>query len=106
MIMCCFKFACDAVYILIYFVKTDLLTSLIFFIWHFKLLIVTFWELEDIVWAAPPDARQDEEAEEAGVEEPQVEAERRRQQHQEHVDPLTHHEDYLGLGVIRGVLLS
>ena len=53
MIMCCFTFHAMRLYLafdrlvemlctFIYFVNTDLLTLLIFFIWHFKLLIITF----------------------------------------------------------------
>ena len=63
-------------------------------------------EDEDIVGAPAPDAGDDENEEEGGVEETEVEEDGGGQEPEDRVDQLTHHEDHLRLRLVGVVHLA
>merc|ERR1711971_210270 len=73
---------------------------------RFKLLVVDLAEDKDVVGASAPDAADDEDKEEGGVDEAEVEEDGGGQGPEEGVDELTHHEDGLRLHLVRVVHLT
>ena len=63
-------------------------------------------EDKDVVGASAPDAGDDEDKEEGGVDEAEVEEDGGGQEPEEGVDELTHHEDGLRLHLVRVVNLT
>ena len=63
-------------------------------------------EDEDVVGASTPDAGDDEDKEEGGVDEAEVEEDGGGQQPEDGVDELTHHEDGLRLHLVWVVNLT